>query len=106
MEREIFIIVLTAIIAGTTMITTIAKSIIGAVKKKSAAVNSPSLTTSELERMLRDVVGEVTAPLYAKIEALEKRLDAPMLNAPSSPIDLDGVEDEEVVLVRRTHQRN
>ncbi|HMB90255.1 MAG TPA: hypothetical protein VKP65_05365 [Rhodothermales bacterium] len=105
MEHEIFVIILTAIIAGAIMITTIAKSIIGAVKKKSAAENSPSLTTSELERMLREVVGEATAPLQAKIESLEARLDAPRLNAASSKDDLPDLEDEEAVLVRRTRQQ-
>lgn len=105
MEREIFVIVLTAMIVGTLMITTIAKSIIGAVKKKAAAEASPSLTTSELERMLRDVVGEATAPLHARMEALEARLDTPMLDARSKRIDLPDMEDEDAVPVRRTRQQ-
>ena len=104
MEGEIFVITILAILAGTAMITTITKSIIGAVKQKSAAENSPSLTTSELERMLRDVVSEATAPLHAKIESLEARLDAPRLEARSQKVDLD-LEDEEAVPVRRTRQR-
>lgn len=105
MEHEIFIIILTAIIAGTVMITTITKSIIGTVKKKSAPEDSPSLTRSELETMLRDVVGEATVPLHARMEALEARLGAPRLEAGSKRIDLPDAQDEEVVPALHRRQR-
>ena len=105
MEGEIFIITIVAIVAGTTMITTIAKAIIGAFRQKSVSEDNPSLTTSELERMLRDVVGEATAPLQAQIESLEARLDTPMLEARSQKIDLPDTEDEEIVTTHRFRQR-
>jgi hypothetical protein len=109
MQDEIFFIVITAIIACTIIVTTIVKSIFGIAKQKAdlrSTSSGSSLTTSELERMLRQVVGEATDPLYERMEALEERLNAPMLEARRPDIELPDTSDDEVFPVSSRRQRS
>ncbi len=77
MEGPIFIIVLAAIICGTTMISTIFRSIFKyAVARSQPQKTDSSLTTSELHGLIRDAVDEATEPLNERLAALEQRLEA------------------------------
>lgn len=99
MQEEIFFIVMTAIIAGTVMVSSIVRSIFKFLSSKNQPVSSAaggSLKASELEAMLRNAVEEATAPLVNKIDVLEQRLDARadrLLDAPSAP-PIGLVDDE------------
>ncbi len=77
MEGPIFIIVLAAIICGTTMISTIFKCIFKyATARSRSQKTDSSLTTSELHGLIRDAVDEATEPLNERLAALEQRLEA------------------------------
>lgn len=94
MEGPIFIIVLAAIICGTTMISTIFRSIF---KYAVAARSQPqqtdsSLTTSELHGLIRDAVDEATEPLNERLAALEQRLEAQPQRSPARSELLAGTE--------------
>lgn len=54
-----------------------------------------SLTTSELEELIRDAVDEATAPMKAKLEAVKARLDEIEEGGSSSILDgMENVVDE------------
>lgn len=71
MPEEILAIVLISIAAGTAM--SIIRMVLGYRERRgmSGSGKGSSLTTSELERMMRRAVEEATAPLVKKIEDLE-----------------------------------
>ncbi len=73
----LLVIVLVAIICGTTMVASIVR---GTFKYQLAKSELPkvdaSLTTSELHRKIRDAVAEATEPLNERVAALEQRLEA------------------------------
>lgn len=77
MPFEIFVIVIVAIIAGT--VSGIVKQALN-YKRETRGIRpsqeGSSLTTSELRRMLEEVVAEATAPLAEQVKALERRLEA------------------------------
>ena len=76
MNDEIFFIVITAIIFGTVMIASIFKSVFRYAGGKTQAPKlDASLTTSELQGLIRDAVTEATEPLNERIAMLEQRLD-------------------------------
>ena len=103
MQEEIMIIAVVSIIAGTLMIASIIKSIFGYAKSRNQQGSAPgsSLTTSELERLVRTAVEEATEPLHAKIDRLEARLDeTPLLEAASREPPLHELEDADEVTLK------
>lgn len=72
MPEEVAFVVFVALLTGTIMVVTIVKMVIGYLKSKHQASQTPSsLTTSELYELIHDAVAEATAPLAARVEALE-----------------------------------
>jgi len=104
MPEEILAIVLVSIAAGTglSLMRMILAHRAGRRDKSSPSTDS-SLTTSELERMMKRAVESVIAPLVDKIEDLELQLSRRnrALEAPRKDllIDLDDISDEESVAV-------
>ena len=97
------IVIVVSVVAGTTMLSLIAWMYFRYLRDKHAASGgASSLTTSELELMLRRVVEESNAPLRARIEDLEAQLETedepvkelpahkkePLLDEPDGPRDL------------------
>lgn len=76
MPFEIFVIVIVAIVAGT--VSGIVKQALN-YKRETRGIRSSkegsSLTTSELRRMLEEVVAEATMPLAEQVKALQHRLE-------------------------------
>lgn len=75
---ETFVAVI-AIIAGCWMVASLGKHLIkwlsGEYGKETGADNS--LTVRELNGLIQETIEEATAPLHARIERLEARLEAP-----------------------------
>ena len=71
MPEEILIIVIVSILAGTSM--SLIRMILGHRERTSlkGSVQGASMTTSELERMMKRAVEEATEPLARKVEELE-----------------------------------
>ena len=95
MPEEILAIIIISIFAGTTM--SLTRMILAHRRSMKGSAGSSSLTTSELERMMRRAVEEATEPLHRKIEDLEHDLvvgqDGRQLAAPRKDLLLD-LEDE------------
>ena len=96
MPEEILAIIIISIFAGTAM--SLTRMILAHRRSMKGSAGSSSLTTSELERMMRRAVEEATEPLQRKIEDLELDLvtgkGARKLEAPRKDLLLD-LEDEE-----------
>jgi len=99
MPDEIVAIVIISILAGTFM--SIIRMVLGYKERRltSGKMGESSLTTSELERMMRRAVEEATEPLVRKIDDLEfelaTRKEAPQLGEGRRDL-LAGVDDEEL----------
>jgi hypothetical protein len=78
MPEEVMVIAMTAIICGTLMLTMIIRAAIGYQRSKheKTAAGGSSLTTSELQRLMRAAVEEGTQPLLERIDELEAQLQA------------------------------
>jgi len=80
MPEEIVAITIISIVAGTLMMITLAKMLFSYLRDRAGlskrSASSPSLTTSELEGMLRRVVAEANEPLLDRVEALEDILSS------------------------------
>ncbi|MEM1095149.1 MAG: hypothetical protein AAGJ10_11155 [Bacteroidota bacterium] len=79
MPDEVVAIVLTAIIAGTIMILSIARMISKAITAKQqtkalAEGSGSSMTKSELERMLERVVASAQEPIVERLDMIEMML--------------------------------
>lgn len=77
MPEEVFLIVMTAIAAGT--LTSIVKLVVNYLQGrdvKSRSNQGSSLTTSELQRIIEETVQRAIEPLAGKIDRLEYRLDS------------------------------
>lgn len=91
MSEEIFFIIVLSIIVFTIVVLTVLRTIYTLIRRKQDEKATPgsSLTSSELERMLRAAVTEAVAPILDKVDALEQRLEERaseprLLNAPPS----------------------
>ena len=75
MPPEIVLVTVVTVLAGTLMITFIAKMYFKHLSEKAGVSNntSSSLTSGELERMLRRVVDESNEQLLARIKGMEER---------------------------------
>ena len=108
MPEEILIIVVMSIFAGTAI--SIIRMILGFRERKGlrGSAQGSSLTTSELERMMRRVVQEATGPLVDKIDNLEFELATankpPQLEEARTDLLLD-VETEDPEEVSQTVPR-
>ena len=118
MPMVVVLITVIAIIAGTAMLSSIAKSYFKHVGEHGGDnEKSSSLTSSELEIMLRRVVEEVNAPLLAKIEGIEQQLSIsgerdvaatetkslpPLVNKPLLE-DLDAPRDLAAIANKKSH---
>jgi hypothetical protein len=120
MPPEIVIVTVITVLAGTFMLSFIARMYFKYLSGK-AGVNtdtSSSLTSSELEMMLRRVVDESNEPLLARIEGVEKQLAAGIDTTPDAvaaikslpaheknPIleDLDVPDDLAAISKRKSH---
>jgi len=76
MPEEILIIVLVSIFSGTAI--SLLRMVLGYRERRGTrgTAQGSSLTTSELERMMRRAVEEATAPLVKKLEDLEFEMAA------------------------------
>ena len=104
MPEEIAVIVIVAIACGTA--SSIIRSIFSYLKarEQQPAGRGSSLTTSELEAMLRQVVEEAVQPLGDRVARIEDRLAAPGLLPEAPPEAWTGereAEAEEVAVRRR-----
>lgn len=86
MPFEIFALALTAIVAATIIIRTMIKA--------GNRSESPALSRSELQHLLREAVEEGNLPLQKRIQELEHRVDRPLAPARSAP-QLEGREEAE-----------
>lgn len=77
--EAIMIMVIVAILAGSFMIASIFKSIFRYAQSRHQKETVPgsSLTTGELERLVRKAVEDATEPLHDRIDRLEERLTTP-----------------------------
>ena len=74
MPEEIAFISVVAIISGCVLVVSLSKMILGFLRDRagiSKQTTGSSMTTSELESMLKRVVAEANEPLLDRIEALE-----------------------------------
>jgi hypothetical protein len=101
MPEEILAIVIISIFAGTAM--SMVRMILSYKERKSMSSTGShagsSLTTSELERMMKRAVEEATEPLVHKIDDLENELalrqSTPQLEAPRTDLLLEMDEETE-----------
>lgn len=71
-------IIIVAIVMASVTVMSIAGMITKTIRARSAPrqiAGGDSLTKSELRALLTEVVSEATDPLYAKVSAMERRLD-------------------------------
>jgi len=94
-------IFIVAIVMASVTVISIAGMITKTIHARSKARQiggSDSLTKSELRALLSEVVNEATDPLYAKVNAIEHRLDQMRPELPpaeaSEPLQLEGGEPE------------
>ena len=76
MPEEIMIIAVVAILAGT--FTTVVRSVLAYLKTKSGnkeITKGASMTTSELERLMKEAVWEGNEQFISRFESLEDRMD-------------------------------
>lgn len=106
MPDEVFVIVIVAIVAGT--FSGLVKQILNYLRERrpTAGSSESSLTTSELQRLMKAAVEEATEPLEARLEAMEAKLD-PARALPPADADRDDrvearPEPAEVERARRT----
>ena len=120
MSEEIALLTVITVIAGTIMLSGIARMYFRYLGQK-VGVNkdaSSSLTSGELEAMLRRVVDESNAPLLARIERIENQLatgsgatsdlETDIKSLPAherNPIleDLDAPQDLAAISKRKSH---
>lgn len=106
MPEEILIIVIFSILSGTVvslvrMILGYRERTRGVVQPGPAKLPSSSITTSELERLMRSAVEDATAPLADRIARLEKTGTSPQpaiaeRAAPVTRARIDELSDQEV----------
>lgn len=107
MPEEIVVIVLVSVIAGTLMVTTIVGSIFKYLRERNRSQATPgdSLTTSELKALMAEAVAEATASLHTRIDTLEDRLDARLLELPpAGRIEIDDEATPEAAPRRRAER--
>lgn len=78
MDEYVFRLTALAIIFGSGIIIAIAVMITNAIRSRTQSPErgaGNSLTQAELRQLLSEVVAQATDPLYAKMNALERRLD-------------------------------
>jgi len=101
MPEEILAIVIISIFAGTVM--SIVRMVLSYKERKSmtstGSHTGSSLTTSELERMMKRAVEEATEPLVRKIDDLESEMavgKTPRLEAARTDLllDIDGENED------------
>lgn len=100
MPEEVAIIAVMAILSGTfvsvvRMVLGYRERVRGVESKSPAKTTSGSITTSELERMMRSAVQDATAPLAERIARLEKGGAVPALPAASTH-PLESISDDEL----------
>lgn len=101
MPEEILAITIVAIVFGS--VVTIVKSVLsyrertrfgvhqGQIERTSSAQGT-SVTTSELQQMMRDAVSDATAPLQSRLDALEARAaPGPMMQDDADPAESEPV---------------
>ncbi len=75
-EIAVMTVIVVSVLAGTTMFSLIAWMFFRYLREKNASRSgAPSMTTSELETMLRRVVEEANSPLLDRIELLESQVN-------------------------------
>lgn len=89
MPEEILIIVIVSILAGTTM--SFVRLVLGYKERTSTKGISQgaSMTTSELERIMKKAVEEATEPLAKKVEDLEFELATKLVSKDEPPRQLE-----------------
>ncbi|HET6566661.1 MAG TPA: hypothetical protein VFG50_01780 [Rhodothermales bacterium] len=94
-------IIIVAIVMSSVTVISIAGMITRTIRSRSKARQiggGDSLTKSELRALLTDVVSEATDPLYAKVSAMERRLEQMRPELPPAealePLQLEGREPE------------
>lgn len=101
MPEEVLVVTIIAIVTGCTSLVLLARMLfkyLNARADMAPRVESPSLTTSELEQMLRKVVIESNEPLLARIEELEEQLVGPSARSlPSAAKPLLELEEPEAL---------
>lgn len=108
MPEEVLVVTIVAIVVGCTSLVLMARMLfkyLNARTDRVPRVESPSLTTSELEHMLRKVAFESNEPLLARIEELEEKLagsSARSLPAAGRPLlELEGPEVQKAASPRQ-----
>lgn len=107
MPEEVLIIVVVAIIAGT--FSSVVRQIFGYLQSRNSkpGASGASLTTSELQRLMRAAVEEGTASLEARLDGLEEKLERmqepKLLPAGERPVHEDAPFEEARVASRATH---
>ena len=80
MPEELVAITIISIVAGSIVMIALAKMLFSYLRDRAglskSSAGAPSLTTSELEGMLKRVVAEANEPLLDRVEALEHVLAA------------------------------
>ena len=109
MPEEILIIVVLGILSGT--VVSLVRMVLGYRERtrgivqppaaKLSASSSSSITTSELERLMRSAVQDATAPLAERIARLEKTGPSPQAAVtervePATRTRIDDLSDQEV----------
>lgn len=114
MPEEVAIIAVMAILSGSVL--SIVRMVLGYRERTRGVVSGPakqaagSITTSELERMMRTAVQDATAPLAERIARLEKGAPTPALPEahPAEAIsdrDLEEFAPQDEVVSRRLKVR-
>ncbi|MEM6645170.1 MAG: hypothetical protein AAF730_02850 [Bacteroidota bacterium] len=109
MPDEVVAIILTAIIAGTIMILSIARMISKAItsKQQTKALSEgggSSLTQSELEKMLERVVASAQEPIVERLDMIEMMLlkqPALLEGKAEAPLTFPDVEEEDAAVPAR-----
>jgi len=105
MPEEVFILALLSIAAGTLVITSIVRNISKYMRARHGATQGSSMTTSELEKMLRRVVEESTETLHERIDKLEEgQLLLRDQGADPSLLERPGIEEQSHSRSRRRLQ--
>ena len=75
-------------------------------RSKQNVKGGSSMTTSELRTLIEEAVEKATAPLHARIDELEERVDAtPQLEEHRPLLDLDDLPESENVPPVRTRRK-
>jgi len=99
MPEEIAIIVVISIAAGTFL--AFVKAILGYLssKRQAQTQEGSSMTTSELERLIRTAVTDANAPILDRLEALERASAARQLPS-GERIELEDLDEAEEAAAR------